>query len=321
MFYIYFHNDFDGIVSAAIFSKFLYLKENIAFKDVSFRIVDYDLKNDWLNTPLEKPCAVLDFLYHPNADWWFDHHESTFIKTLEFYNLKYSEKKYWDTKYLSCPSLMLDHFNKYYFDISEQIRESYSQLIYWCDIIDGARYKSPKELYETKNVYLDINRTLSISSDINYYAQIINAIYMEKLRIFRKNKIFTDLLKQYTEIEKKTIKLISPLHVLEGVIVFIDQAKYDLPFQRYLGYYLFPEAFYRIGIYKKSDQFSISINYNIWKKEKNNIDLGNLCRKYGGGGRFDVGAILKNSYKEAIEIALLLKNNINLSFQEQYKLF
>ena len=66
--HIYFHCPcFDGIVSAALASDFLESRQG--WHEVSLRGVNYHLKNESLAISLEKPAAVVDFLYHPDADF------------------------------------------------------------------------------------------------------------------------------------------------------------------------------------------------------------------------------------------------------------
>ena len=143
-FYVYYHNDFDGMAASAIFAKFLYLKSNISFEEIVFYSVDYNLKASWATHKLQNPCAVIDFLFHPKSDWWFDHHSTSFQnETLKLlYGKSDKKKKLWDTKFQSCPSLLISHFRKYYQELSLLIREDYKELIEWSDIIDSGCYES-----------------------------------------------------------------------------------------------------------------------------------------------------------------------------------
>ena len=154
-FYIYHHNDFDGISAAALFAKFLSIKEKINFEDFTFQAVDYNLKKEWISFKLNKPCVVIDFLYHPDSDWWFDHHDSTFQNDSSLMNsYTQSEKKYWNTKFPSCPSLIMAHLHKYFRKYHIKLKNEYSELIKWSDVIDGAKYHSPSEVYGFRNKYI-----------------------------------------------------------------------------------------------------------------------------------------------------------------------
>src|SRR5688572_11604785 len=113
MFFVYHHNDFDGFATASIFADYLGELEGISLSEILFQTVDYDLKSKWPQYRLQHPNAVLDFLYHNEADWWFDHHESAFINEIVTKRpYQESEQKYWSTKFLSCPSLILAHLSR-----------------------------------------------------------------------------------------------------------------------------------------------------------------------------------------------------------------
>lgn len=71
---IYFHKDFDGFVATALFLKINEESHLLGADSVVLKPVNYELKKTWLKTMLERPNVVIDFLYHPKADWWFDHH-------------------------------------------------------------------------------------------------------------------------------------------------------------------------------------------------------------------------------------------------------
>ena len=269
-FTIYHHNDFDGIAGASIFAKFLSLKDNLPFSQFEFIAVDYDIKNDWISKNLNHPCAIIDFLYHPGSDWWFDHHESTFLNNA-FYlkSYKHSLKKHWDTKFLSCPSLILAHFEKYYKKYAILFKKEYKELINWSDKIDGATYSSPEEIYGSGNPFININKTLAINRTQKYFQLIIAALFENNLDLILKSKIYNTTFRKSEIKERKAVNMIRKIIQVDGAIAYFDQSKFDLPFQRYLAYYLFPGILYRVAVYKKEDKYSVSVNYNNWSAKKN----------------------------------------------------
>ena len=65
---LYFHSAcFDGLVSAVLAWVFLETKD---WQFQGFIPVNYDVRTMWLSDPLKTPAAVVDFLYHPDADFW-----------------------------------------------------------------------------------------------------------------------------------------------------------------------------------------------------------------------------------------------------------
>lgn len=308
MFSIYHHNDFDGIASAAIFAKFLGLTQDIGLDNIHFNSVDYKLKSTWGNIKLERPSAVLDFLYHCDADWWFDHHISTFLNETSTLNpYRRSRQKYWNTSFLSCPSLIVSHFYTYNRRLSIYFKKRYNELIKWSDIIDGARYEKPSDLFGFNNSYINISKSLGLEQSSNYIFKIIKAFYLNDLSILFNDSQYVYLINELQLIEGKAISIIKEIIHIENRIAYFDQSNYDIPFQRYLAYYLFPDTLYRVGIHKSDQAFSVSVNFNNWSGTSNKINLGALCRRLGGGGRFDVGAVLAFTHDEAIKKAELLK--------------
>src|SRR5581483_8268760 len=81
---IYFHNDFDGHAAAAVMLAFLRSRGD----DIEhFVPVKYDIIPEWRHTDFfmrhkliagpvrgRNPAIIVDFPFHPGAQFWFDHH-------------------------------------------------------------------------------------------------------------------------------------------------------------------------------------------------------------------------------------------------------
>lgn len=321
-FFIYYHNDFDGLASAAIFARFLHLKNNLKFEDFYFRSLDYNLKKKWAEYPLAHPCCVLDFLYHHKSDWWFDHHESTFNTSASYIHpYKASEKKYWNKNFVSCPSLLISHFDKYFEECSIILKSRYKDLIKWSDIIDGARYKSPSDIYQNNTPYMNINRTIAWAEEDSYLYEIIKAFYFNDLSSILMSDKYNNLITKHRVIQEAAIEAVAKSIIIDNKIAFFDQSNYNFPFQRYLAFHLYPDILYRVAIYKKNGKFIVSVNYNNWIKGKNSINLGNLCSSLGGGGHSNVGAIIASDHDDAQKKANILINMIKNSMTKQLSIF
>ena len=73
---IHYHRDFDGMVSAAVLAKILTetRKEKVVWSSVN-----YDQRHDWMSFGGDERFAIVDFHFHPAAEYWFDHHPTTFL--------------------------------------------------------------------------------------------------------------------------------------------------------------------------------------------------------------------------------------------------
>ena len=64
---------------------------------------------------------------------------------------------------------------------------------------------------------------------------------------------------------------------------------------RDMPYFFFNTIDYTIGIYRRNENYALSIGYNPWKNN-NMIELGEISKKYNGGGRKNVAGIIVKSY-------------------------
>jgi hypothetical protein len=304
IFYIYFHRDFDGICSAALFAEIIRDILSLERDSFQFQAVDYDRKSKWLSDTLKKPNAVLDFLYHPDATWWFDHHTSAFpdYKTKRQY--KNGPHHFWDTSFGSCPSLIKYHFLKKLPLLSSSNLATFDEWIHWSDKIDSADYTSPREPIEIEHPCLQINATLSIDYSRDYLEFLINQIRGKTpLEIASQRSVHSKFLKYKKNRDTELEILKNLLEVRDSSVAYFDQSQYDIPFQRYASYYFFPSVNYTIGVYKRGHGYSISVGKNPWKNFVSE-NIGNICKRYGGGGRKDVGAIITDNHEEASRISM-----------------
>jgi len=64
-------------------------------------------------------------------------------------------------------------------------------------------------------------------------------------------------------------------------------------YNKFIPYYLHPEATYSIGLSKSSFRAKVSVGSNPWTKADpaKLLNLASICERYGGGGHARVGAI------------------------------
>lgn len=140
----------------------LYLEKSRGWNFTAIEPVTYDSKNRWLALPLPQNSAVVDFLYHPAAKFWADHHSTTFL-TAEARADFERRKGPWliyDAQSRSCASLLWRTIGP---DLNSDPR--LAEMVQWADKIDSADYESVEEALNGVAPALVLSRSLLIDGD------------------------------------------------------------------------------------------------------------------------------------------------------------
>lgn len=287
------HNDFDGMASAGIFANFIDFT-GLESSEISFEAIDYNHINDYYARDLYNSSCVLDFPFNPTAKWWFDHHKTSFKDNTYQKMYKKSPYRYWNTRCKSCPTLLSSFFKKFYPKYFLKMDVTYRELIKNSSMIDSALYKSPRQVYDFNNPFILFNHALNHCYSDVLVRKFIDSVRSAELKsLFNSNdfqNIRDDLnctFEKYNDFFKTKIKpgqKVIELNFLEA----------GLRGDRYLGYLYNPDADYTITIDKRGYNYYIGVGYNPWKIG-NLTNVGSLLKKFGGGGRMNVGAALFNS--------------------------
>ena len=171
---ICFHDKcFDGASSAAIFSRFY--RERI---DPNAEFL-YTGMTHKASQPFEDGMfdgdenAIVDFKYSssPQLTWWFDHHQSAFLKPedAEHFRNDRSGKKFYDPTYKSCTKFLATiAAEKFGFDA-----QPIAELIKWGDIIDGAQFASPEEAVGLREPAMQLALVIEAAPEPNLVPQLI----------------------------------------------------------------------------------------------------------------------------------------------------
>ena len=89
---IHYHRDFDGMVSAAILANYLRLRG----EEPGWSGLNYDQRAGWDQFQAGLRFAIVDFHFHPRAEYWFDHHPTTFLSPELRAQYQPSERWHWD---------------------------------------------------------------------------------------------------------------------------------------------------------------------------------------------------------------------------------
>lgn len=157
---LYHGNCFDGVSSAAIFSKFYLAKIN-PDAQIFYTPVMHRAGNAFDREQFDgDENAIVDFKYcaDERLNWWFDHHESAFLTAEDekHFRQKNSPTEFLDTSSSSCAEFIARIAREKY----NFVDESLSELIEWAHIIDGAFYEDAAQCVELKTPALKLMSTL-----------------------------------------------------------------------------------------------------------------------------------------------------------------
>jgi hypothetical protein len=136
----YHGRSFDGLTSAVLAADYLEGQEQ--WKIDRFIPVDYTVKKRWLNAPLPKNSAVVDFLFHPAARFWVDHHRTTVVTDdAEIsYEIGRSDPKRFFLYDRTAPAAARVLWDAIADRMSEPDR--YAEMARWATLIDSANYEN-----------------------------------------------------------------------------------------------------------------------------------------------------------------------------------
>jgi hypothetical protein len=289
---IYFHNNcFDGLASAAIFSNFyLTLHPNCEF---TYEGLEHRAGQLFLDVRFDgDENAIVDFKYSsdPRLTWWFDHHQSAFLSREDeaHFRADKSGRKFHDPTYRSCTKfiaeMLLKHFN---FDSSRL-----AELIKWADIIDGAQFESAQAAVELREPAMKLMMVIEGVRDSDKILGLIGELKSKSIDKIMEIKWVQEVFRPLYERHFQSIEIIRRNAQYSDRTIFFDVSDYDLEgYNKFIPYYLFPQATYCVGVSLSSFRAKISVGSNPWSPHPRTQNLAALCERHGGGGHPVVGAI------------------------------
>lgn len=312
----YHGNCFDGVSSAAVFSRFYKEKFNkeseLIYQPMVHRagaLFDENAFDGDEN-------AIVDFKYSssPRLTWWFDHHKSAFL-TLEdemHFKADTSGKKFLDADYKSCTKFIADIAkSKFGFD-----PEPMSELIHWANIIDGALYDSAVVPVEMKSDALKLALVIESDRDATLLEKIIRELQYKTPSEVAHLPFIAERIEPLFQRHLNAMELIKKTACVIGNVIFFDVVGHDMEgYSKFIPYYLYPEVTYSVSVSLSSFRSKISVGSSPWAVRPRTHDLAKICERYGGGGHAVVAAIslapeqLDDARKIATEIVSELNEN------------
>ena len=297
---VFYHDKcFDGACSASLFTRFH--RERIA-AGASYEYHGLVHRAGALFDESEftgNENAIVDFKYSasPRITWWFDHHLSAFLTPQDQQSFLDCKKdpvcgahKFFDPGYTSCTGF-LAHIasTRFGFDTAPV-----ADLIHWADIVDGAQYESPESAVEMAAPAMRLTLIIESTQDPALIPRLIPLLTEMPLAEVLSQPFVADLLPPLLERHAKAVELIRERSEERDGTIFFDITDQPLEgYNKFIPYYLHPQATYSIGLSKSSFRTKVSVGSNPWTKADpaKMVNLAAVCERYGGGGHARVGAI------------------------------
>lgn len=243
--------------------------------------------------------AIVDFKYSasPHITWWFDHHLSAFLTPQDQAHFQACQqdpacasRKFFDPNYTSCTSFLADiAADRFGFDT-----RPVDDLIHWANIVDGALYESPEAAVEMAEPAMKLTLVIESTQDPAYIPRLIPLLTEIPLAEVLAQPFVAELLPPLLERHHKALELIRSRAESRDGTIFFDITDHPTEgFNKFIPYYLHPEATYSIGLSKSSFRTKVAVGSNPWTKADpaRMVNLAQICERYGGGGHARVGAI------------------------------
>lgn len=310
----YHDNCFDGLASAATFTRFFRDKIDpnveVAYQGLAHRAGDVFGPN-----PLDGDVnAIVDFRYtqDPALTWFFDHHVSAFQEPGDeaHFRADTSGRKFWNPEAKSCTRFLADVVRQRFGWEPGPMQE----LIDWADLIDGAQFPDARMAVELKEPALRLMTMIEAEKDPAILHGLIDRMQRERLDELVAHPEYRERIEPLLARHRSHVELIRERARLDRGVVFYDIADQGVEnVNKFIPYYLHPDCRYCVNVSASKKRAKVSIGSNPWSKVPRTHDLARLAERYGGGGHPVVAAIsfppdqVEEARRAAHEIAEVLR--------------
>lgn len=303
---IRYHRDFDGMVSGAILKTVL---AQVRGEAALLESVNYDERSNWENFGKDRRFAVVDFHFHPRAEYWFDHHPTTFLTPHLRAQYTPNERWRWDETSPSCPPLILRHANEHW---GYEPEPRFVEMAHWSDIVDAALFESVDQALFGEEPALRLTRALTVPPDPRWTDDLADALSEQSLPEVAAR---ADVEKSYERAARnrdKALRQFPPtVDSVEDRVLLYDASSNQIRRERFAPFYHYPEVHYSVGVIPTRAGFHVTAGENPWNKPPRQVHVGEIMEEYGGGGHRAVGGAnppsLPDARRAAREIARRLR--------------
>lgn len=306
---VFYHDRcFDGACSASLFTRFhrecIGTADSFEYQGLVHRAGAL-MEESWFAAEGEN--AIVDFKYSasPRLTWWFDHHQSAFLDATDEAHFRAGQlnpdgtpgplamRQFFDPEYVSCTGFIAHIAStRFGMDIAPL-----KELIHWANIVDGARYESAEAAVGMREAAMKLTMVIESASDAGGNAitkRIIPLLTAMSLDEVLAQPFIQEELGPLLDRHWQGLELIRERAQLDrGVITFDITDQPTEGYNKFIPYFLYPEATYNVGLSKSSFRNKVSVGTNPWTKRPASelANIAAICERYGGGGHARVGAI------------------------------
>jgi hypothetical protein len=305
---------FDGAASAAVFTR-LYRERIHPGAEFMYTGMTHKASQPFEDGIFDgDENAIVDFKYSssPLLTWWFDHHQSAFLtpQDAEHFRRDHSGKKFYDPAFKSCTKFLATiAAEKFGFDASPL-----AELIHWGNIIDGAQFDTPAIAVGLAEPAMQLALVIEAAPEPDLVPKLIPHMAVLSLAEMVKLPIVQKYLGSLLERHRRSLDILRDRTDSRGGVIYFDVSDLDLEgYNKFIPYFLHPDALYSVGVSASPIRTKISVGTSPWKEISSDVNLASLCEKYGGGGHARVAAIslgpgeLVRARQVAQEIAATLR--------------
>ena len=284
--HVFFHNDIDGIFSAAIYCYYTRLFEGNNYVLHSVNSSSRGGKFGSAVSQVEGDVYVFDFQRYKKAKLWIDHHQDPEVGNAPVLN----ENICYDISAKSAADLVVRYLSS---EHNLAIDDNLSRLINSINMIDGAMYPDVKYIFTDRSPIMIFRAYLETAFPNDHvFCRCVETLVSCNLDIAKALSVLNIDSSCVDKIE--SVARIAKTHLTIFSNISIIRQKYPYQHPRYAEYYLSPNIMYGIRVTNEnSSDYSINISFNRWCGKKNSVNIGAYCFGHKllkrGGGHYHVG--------------------------------
>lgn len=296
---IHYHRDFDGMVSAAVLAAVL---KELHGEQATWESVNYHQRDDWDNFASGTRFAIVDFHFHPRAEYWFDHHPTTFLTPELRAAFTPNEKWAWDESSPSCPPMILSHAEKHW---GYTTPERFQEMAYWSNVIDAAQFVDVEQALFGDEAALRISRCLAVAPAPDWTDQLVEAMTVGTLEEVAARSDVESAWQRAARNRDKALEHFPPTVIsVENNVLLYDASSNRIRRERFAAFFHHPDIHYSVGVIPTRAGFHVTTGVNPWNPPaEGEVHIGEIMEGYGGGGHRTVGGANPPSLDDALRVA------------------